>query len=36
MGTIYRGVRPFVFVQIALLIAVLLWPVLATWLPGRA
>jgi tripartite ATP-independent transporter DctM subunit len=36
MGTIYRGVRPFVLVQIALLIAVLLWPVLATWLPGRA
>jgi tripartite ATP-independent transporter DctM subunit len=35
MGTIYRGVRPFVFAQVTLLIAVLLWPALATWLPGR-
>jgi tripartite ATP-independent transporter DctM subunit len=35
MGTIYRGVRPFILLQVALLITVLLWPGLATWLPGR-
>ena len=36
MTTIYRGVRPFVLLQIAVLLAVLLLPGLATWLPGRA
>ncbi len=35
MATIYRGVRPFVVFQVALLAAVLLLPALATWLPGR-
>jgi len=35
MVTIYRGVRPFVLVQIAILVSVLLWPGLATWLPAR-
>lgn len=31
---IYRGIIPFVFLQILGLIAVLVWPELALWLPG--
>jgi TRAP-type mannitol/chloroaromatic compound transport system permease large subunit len=31
---IYRGVVPFIGLQILLLCALLLWPELATWLPG--
>ena len=31
---IYRGVVPFVALQLALLGLVLAWPALATWLPG--
>jgi tripartite ATP-independent transporter DctM subunit len=31
---IYRGVVPFVALQLVVLGAVLLWPALATWLPG--
>ncbi len=36
MTTIYAGVRPFVLVQLCLLIAVLFWPDLSTWLPLRS
>lgn len=32
-GAIYRGVVPFIALQIALLILLALWPELATWLP---
>jgi tripartite ATP-independent transporter DctM subunit len=31
---IYRGAAPFVALQLLLLVAVLAWPALATWLPG--
>jgi tripartite ATP-independent transporter DctM subunit len=34
-GDIYRGVGPFVILQLLLLAALLLWPALATWLPGQ-
>jgi tripartite ATP-independent transporter DctM subunit len=34
-GDIYRGVGPFVILQLLLLAALLLWPALATWLPER-
>lgn len=34
-GDIYRGVGPFVILQLLLLGALLLWPALATWLPER-
>jgi tripartite ATP-independent transporter DctM subunit len=33
-GAIYRGVVPFIVLQLVLLGAVVLWPRLATWLPG--
>lgn len=36
MPTIYAGVRPFVAVQLCVLVAVLLWPDLSTWLPLRS
>jgi TRAP-type mannitol/chloroaromatic compound transport system permease large subunit len=32
-GAIYRGVIPFVAIQIVALAIVALWPALATWLP---
>ena len=32
---IYRGVAPFVFIQLALIALLALWPALATWLPGK-
>jgi TRAP-type mannitol/chloroaromatic compound transport system permease large subunit len=31
----YRGVVPFIVMQILLLGLLLVWPSLATWLPGR-
>ncbi|MGI9263304.1 MAG: TRAP transporter large permease [Gammaproteobacteria bacterium] len=31
---IYRGVIPFVAIQLAMLMLLALWPALATWLPG--
>lgn len=34
-AAIYRGVVPFVILQLLLLAALLLWPALATWLPNR-
>ncbi len=34
-SAIYRGVGPFVILQLLLLAALLLWPALATWLPER-
>lgn len=33
--TIYRGVLPFIMIQLMLLIGLALWPQLATWLPSR-
>lgn len=33
--SIYRGVVPFIVLQLALLAALALWPGLATWLPGQ-
>ena len=32
---IYRGVLPFIFLQVVALIALLLYPALATWLPAQ-
>jgi len=32
---IYRGVIPFIVIQILVLVILSLWPALATWLPGR-
>ena len=32
---IYRGVVPFIALQLLLLLALALWPSLATWLPGK-
>jgi len=32
---IYRGVVPFIVIQILVLVILSLWPALATWLPGR-
>ncbi len=34
-GDIYRGVIPFVAIQLLMLIILALWPGLATWLPDR-
>lgn len=33
-STIYRGVTPFIAIQVMLLIALAIWPALATWLPN--
>jgi TRAP-type mannitol/chloroaromatic compound transport system permease large subunit len=32
---IYRGVLPFIALQLVLLAALLIWPGLATWLPSQ-
>lgn len=32
-GAIYRGVVPFIFIQLLILAALAYWPALATWLP---
>lgn len=32
---IYRGVVPFIFLQVALLLALAIWPELVTWLPAQ-
>jgi TRAP-type mannitol/chloroaromatic compound transport system permease large subunit len=34
-GQIYRGVIPFVIIQLATLGVLALWPELVTWLPDR-
>ena len=34
-GAIYRGVMPFVAIQVFALILLALFPELVTWLPGR-
>ena len=33
-GDIYRGVIPFILIQVAMLALLSLWPGMATWLPG--
>lgn len=33
--TIYRGVFPFIMIQLLLLVGLALWPQLATWLPSQ-
>ena len=32
-GEIYRGVAPFIVIQLALMLVLAIWPQLATWLP---
>ncbi|MEH6639823.1 MAG: TRAP transporter large permease subunit [Porticoccaceae bacterium] len=32
---IYRGVVPFIIIQLALMALLALWPAIATWLPGK-
>jgi TRAP-type mannitol/chloroaromatic compound transport system permease large subunit len=34
-GQIYRGVLPFVLIQLAMLVLLALWPELVTWLPDQ-
>ncbi len=34
-GAIYRGVAPFIVIQLAMLVILALWPQLATWLPEQ-
>src|SRR5690606_26005218 len=34
-STIYRGVIPFIVIQVLLLIVLAAWPELATWLPSQ-
>ena len=34
-SAIYRGVLPFILIQLAVLIALAMWPSLATWLPAQ-
>ncbi|MDG9668037.1 TRAP transporter large permease subunit [Hahella sp. CR1] len=36
VGTLYRGVTPFIFLQLAALVLVFMWPQLVTWLPQQA
>jgi TRAP-type mannitol/chloroaromatic compound transport system permease large subunit len=33
--SIYRGVVPFIIIQLLLLFILLIWPELATWLPSE-
>ena len=33
-GALYRGVLPFVCIQLVMLVVLAVWPELATWLPG--
>ena len=33
-GQIYRGVAPFIAIQLLMLVLLAFWPALATWLPG--
>lgn len=34
-STIYRGVIPFIIIQVLLLVLLVIWPGLATWLPNQ-
>jgi TRAP-type mannitol/chloroaromatic compound transport system permease large subunit len=34
-STIYRGVVPFIVLQVVMVGVLLAWPALATWLPGK-
>jgi TRAP-type mannitol/chloroaromatic compound transport system permease large subunit len=34
-SAIYRGVVPFIFLQLLLLVVLVAWPELATWLPNQ-
>lgn len=34
-GQIYRGVAPFILIQLSMLLLLALWPSLATWLPAK-
>jgi TRAP-type mannitol/chloroaromatic compound transport system permease large subunit len=34
IGDMYRGVIPFILLQLLTLVVVLIWPALVTWLPG--
>jgi len=34
-ASIYRGVTPFILIQLAVLVLLALWPALATWLPQQ-
>ncbi|WP_250461660.1 TRAP transporter large permease [Microbulbifer litoralis] len=34
-GAIYRGVMPFIAIQLLVMCVLALWPALATWLPGQ-
>jgi TRAP-type mannitol/chloroaromatic compound transport system permease large subunit len=36
VGTIYKGVVPFVLLQLLGLALIYRWPALATWLPSQA
>jgi TRAP-type mannitol/chloroaromatic compound transport system permease large subunit len=33
-GAIYRGVVPFIVLQLLMLAVLMAWPALATWLPS--
>jgi TRAP-type mannitol/chloroaromatic compound transport system permease large subunit len=33
-GDIYKGVLPFIAIQLFMLVILALWPATATWLPG--
>ena len=35
VGHIYRGVLPFIFIQVLALVVVFVWPELVTWLPSQ-
>jgi TRAP-type mannitol/chloroaromatic compound transport system permease large subunit len=32
---IYRGVAPFIAIQLLMLLILALWPAIATWLPAQ-
>jgi len=33
-SAIYKGVIPFILIQVSMLLALTIWPELATWLPS--
>jgi len=36
LGDIYRGVVPYILIQVVVIAAVIAFPAIATWLPDRA